>query len=87
MCTCSVVCLVGWLQCWGYTNVTLAFEDAQIFPPLSREKNNDTDDRDDTDDPYDTEYTEYTDDTDHIDNQDDTEDTDDTDDTGDEMME
>ena len=27
--------LVGWLQCWADTNVTLAFQDAQVILPFS----------------------------------------------------
>ena len=46
--TWSVRRLVGWLQRWAETNVTLAFEDAQVIPPLSREDTDDTDDTDDT---------------------------------------
>ena len=49
---CVLVRSVGWLQRWADTNVTLAFEDAQVIPPFSREE---TDDTDDTDDTYDTE--------------------------------
>ena len=41
--------LVGWLQNWANTNVTLAFEDAQVITTLSREESDDTDDTDDTD--------------------------------------
>ena len=60
--------LVGWSsQRWADINVTLAFEDAQVIPPFSREETEHTDDTDDTDD------------TDEIC---DTDDTDDTDDTG-----
>ena len=40
--------LVGWLQCWADTYVTLAFEDAQVIPPFPREETDDTDDTDDT---------------------------------------
>ena len=39
---------VGWLQRWADTNVTLAFEDAQVIPPFSREETDDTDYTDDT---------------------------------------
>ena len=47
-------CSVGQLQRWADTNVTLAFEDAQVIPPFSMEETDDTDDRDDTDDTDDT---------------------------------
>ena len=36
------------------TNVTLAFEDAQVIPPFSMEETDDTDDTDVTDDTDDT---------------------------------
>ena len=42
---------VGWLvgRNAGYSSfVTLAFEDAQVIPPVSREETDDTDDTDDT---------------------------------------
>ena len=43
--------LVGWSsQRWADINVTLAFEDAQVIPPFSREETEHTDDTDDTDD-------------------------------------
>ena len=32
--------LVGWWQTYADTNVTLAFEDAQLIPPLSRKEIN-----------------------------------------------
>ena len=66
---------VGWLQRWADTNVTLAFEDAQIIPSFSDNETDDTDNTYDTDDTYDK------DDTDNTDDIDDTEDTDDTDDS------
>ena len=51
--------LVGWLvglllQRWTDTKVSLAFEDAQVIQPFSREETDDTDDRDDKDDTDDT---------------------------------
>ena len=46
-----------WLQRWADTNVTLAFEDAQVIPPFSREETDDTDDTGNTDDTYDTDDT------------------------------
>ena len=52
--------LFGWLQCWDDTNVTLAFEEAQVIPPLYREK---TDNAENTDDTGDTDDTNDTDDT------------------------
>ena len=52
------------------SDVTLAFEDAQITPPFLWEKTDDNDDTEDTDD---------TDDTDDTEDKDDTDDTDDTD--------
>ena len=39
------------------SDFTLAFEDAQVIPPFSREKTVDTDDTDDTDDTGDTDNT------------------------------
>ena len=51
------------------SDVTLAFEDAQLILPFSREETDDTDD---------TNYTEDTDDTDDTDDIDDTDDTDNT---------
>ena len=48
------VCLSS--QRWTVTDVTLAFKDAQVSPPFSRDGNDDTgdtDDTDDTDDRYD----------------------------------
>ena len=45
---------VGRLQCWAETNVSLAFEDAQVIPPFSREETDDTDNTDDTEDTDDT---------------------------------
>ena len=80
---CVVVRLVGRLQRWADTNVTLAFEDAQVIPPFSREETDDTDTTDDTDDTYYTYYTDDTDDTNDTDDTIDTTDTDDTDDTDD----
>ena len=50
----------GLLQRMADTNVTLAFEDAQVIPPFSMEETGDRDDRDDTDvtdDTYDTDNT------------------------------
>ena len=60
--------LVSWLvgcllQRWGDTNVTLAFECAQVIPPFSREETDDTENTADTYDTDDTDYTDYTDDT------------------------
>ena len=46
------------------SDFTLAFEDAQVIPPFSREKTVDTDDTDDTDDTGDTDNTDKTDVTD-----------------------
>ena len=69
------------MQRWTDTNVTLAFEDAQIIPPFSREETDDTDNTDDTDDKDDTEDTYDTDDTDDTYDTGDTDDTDDTNDT------
>jgi hypothetical protein len=46
----SVHSLVGWLQCWADTNITLAFEDAQVIPPFYREETDGTDDKDETED-------------------------------------
>ena len=51
--------LVSWLQRWADTSVTLAFGDAQIIPPYSRDETDDTDNTDvtgDTDDKVDTAY-------------------------------
>ena len=42
--------LIGWLQRWADTNLTLAFEDAQVIPPFSREETDDTDDSYDIED-------------------------------------
>ena len=43
--------VVGWLsQSLAYTNVTLAFEDAQAIPSFCRVVTVDTDNTDDTDD-------------------------------------
>ena len=44
----------GWLVCcslqrWAETNVTLAFEDAQVMQPFSMEDIDGTDNTDDTD--------------------------------------
>ena len=53
------------------SDVTLAFEDAHVIPPLSREDNTDTDDTYDTydiDDTDDADDTDNTDDTDYTDN-------------------
>ena len=55
---------------WWQSDVTLAFEDAQVIPPFSREETGDTDnieDTYDTDDTDDTDYTDYTEDTDDTD--------------------
>ena len=60
-------------QTGNFSDVTLAFIDAQPIPPFSREKTDDTDDTDYTDDTNDTYQTDDTDGTD---------DTDDTDGTG-----
>ena len=62
-------CLVGRHHFGDHPDVTLAFEDAQVIQPFSREETDNTDDTDDTDD------TDYTDDTDDTDETDDTEDT------------
>ena len=48
---------VSCLQRWADTNVTLAFEDAQVIPPFTREETDDTNNSDDTDDTDDTDYT------------------------------
>ena len=53
-CTWSVGRSIGQLQRWADTSVTLAFEDAQVIPPFSREETDDTDNTDDTDDTDDT---------------------------------
>ena len=53
----------GLLQRMADTNVTLAFEDAQVIPPFSMEETGDRDDRDDRDDTDDTDDTYYTDNT------------------------
>ena len=42
--------VVSRLQRWADTNVTLAFENAQVIPLFSREENDDTDNTDNTDD-------------------------------------
>ena len=42
--------IVVWLHCWADTNVTLAFEDAQVIQPFSREETEDTDNTYGTDD-------------------------------------
>ena len=63
---CLRSCLVVRWQRWADTNVTLAFKDAKVIPPFSKEET----------DPYYTEYTYDKDDTN------DTDDTDDTDNTG-----
>ena len=42
--------MVVWLQRWADTNVTLAFEGAQVIQPFSREETDDTEDTDDTND-------------------------------------
>ena len=57
------------------SDVTLAFEDAHIIPPFSREETKNTDDTDDTDDIDDIYDTDGTDDTDDKDDTDDTNDT------------
>ena len=62
----------------GISDVTLAFEDAQVILPFSREETDDTDDTDDiydTKDTYDTDYTDDTADKDFKDNTDHTDDT------------
>ena len=46
--------LVGRLQRWADTNVTWAFEDAQVIPPFSKEETYDTDNTNDKDDIDDT---------------------------------
>ena len=57
------------LQRWADTNINLAFEDCQVVPPFSREKNDEiynkdeTDDLDDTGHKDDTDNRDYTDDT------------------------
>ena len=53
---CLVACNAG-----NSSDVTLAFEDAQPIPPLSREETDDTDDTDEADDTDDTDDTDYTD--------------------------
>ena len=68
-------CLVG--NVGNSSDVTLAFEDAQIIQPFSREKTYNTDDTDDTEDTDDTDDTDVTEDTE------DTTDTDYTDETAD----
>ena len=50
----SVGQMVGCLQIWTGTNVTPAFEDAQVNPSFSREETDDTDNTDDIDDTGDT---------------------------------
>ena len=70
---CLVVCHAG-----NSSVVTLAFEDAHIFPPLSREDNTDTYDINDTYDIDDSDDTDNTDDTDDTDDRNDTDDTDNT---------
>ena len=50
----SVGLSVGWWQRSADTNATLAFEDAQVIQPFSREETDDTDNTDDTDDTDDT---------------------------------
>ena len=70
----------------GYrSDVTLAFEDAQVILPFSGEETDDTDDKDDTvdtDDTNDTDDRDDRDDTDNPDDRDDINDTGDTNDTG-----
>ena len=44
--------LIGWSQRWADTNITLAFEDAQVIPPFSREETDDTYDTYDTDEDF-----------------------------------
>ena len=52
---------------WLVTDVTLAFEDAQVFPHFSRKETDDTDDTNGTADTDDTDDTDITDDTDNTD--------------------
>ena len=63
----------------AYNNVTLAFKDAKVSPPFSREK---IDEKDSTDDKDDKDDTDDTDDSEDADNTNDTDDTVDTDETG-----
>ena len=72
MCTCLFV--VCWLQCIAETNVTLAFEDAQVIPPFFWVETDDKDDRDATDNTYDRDDTGDTDDTYDTDGKDDSDD-------------
>ena len=61
------------------SDVTLAFEDAHVIPPIFREEN---DNKYKTDDIYNTDYTDNTDDTDDTDDADDTDIVDYTDEIG-----
>ena len=71
-----VCCLFGWFDGCHHvgdsSDVTLAFEDAQVIKPFSREKTDNIDDTDDTDD---TDGTEDTDDTESTENTESTEST------------
>ena len=81
-----VVWLFGGRHAGDSSDVTLAFEDAHVIPPFSKEESYDTDNTDntyDTDDKDDTNDKDATDDTYDPDDKDDTNDTDATDDTDD----
>ena len=75
--------LVSRLQRWADTNITLAFEDAKVISPFSREVTDDTLNTYDTADADDTNATDDTDNTDDTADTDDTVDAYDSDDTGD----